>query len=149
MKPKEYKYKINGIKFNVAVGEVVDNMVRVEVNGTPYMVELEGSQPLKSSLTAPIKPAAAAPRTQTGEKVISKPAAAPGSPDAVKSPLPGTIMSFKVSEGQQVKAGDTVCVLEAMKMENDIHTNKGGTVKKILVNVGDAVLEGADIMIIE
>ena len=58
-------------------------------------------------------------------------------------------MSFAVKEGDTVKAGDTVCVLEAMKMENDIHTDKGGTVKKILVNVGDAILDGADIMIIE
>ncbi len=58
-------------------------------------------------------------------------------------------MNFKVSVGDTVNAGDTVCVLEAMKMENDIHTQNSGTVKKICVNVGDAVLEGADIMIIE
>ncbi|MDE5652585.1 MAG: biotin/lipoyl-binding protein, partial [Muribaculaceae bacterium] len=65
-----------------------------------------------------------------------------------KSPLPGTIMSFNVSEGQSVNAGDTVFVLEAMKMENDIHCPVSGTVKKILVGVGDAILEGTDIMII-
>ena len=82
-------------------------------------------------------------------KVISTPAPSTGAGSAVKSPLPGTIMSFNVSEGDTVKAGDTVCVLEAMKMENDIHTNVGGTVKKILVGVGDAILEGTDIMIIE
>ena len=58
-------------------------------------------------------------------------------------------MSFNVTEGQSVKAGDTVCVLEAMKMENDIHCSTSGTVKKILVGVGDAILEGTDIMIIE
>ena len=51
--------------------------------------------------------------------------------------------------GDTVNAGDTVCILEAMKMENDVHTNKGGVVKQILVNVGDSVLEGNDIMIIE
>lgn len=150
MKPKEYKYKINGIKFNVTVGEVIDNTVRVEVNGTPYKVELDKSPvQSKSAVSGIVKSAAAAPRTQSGEKVISKPATPSGPASAVKSPLPGTIMSFKVSEGQTVKAGDTVCILEAMKMENDIHTNVGGTVKKILVNVGDAILEGSDIMIIE
>jgi acetyl-CoA/propionyl-CoA carboxylase biotin carboxyl carrier protein len=58
-------------------------------------------------------------------------------------------MSFRVNVGDTVNAGDTVCVLEAMKMENDVHTQKGGTVKQILVGVGDSVLEGADIMIIE
>ena len=144
---KEYKYKINGTKFTVTVGDVTDNKVQVEVNGTPYNVELDKDAP-KVAVAAP-KKAAAAPRTETGAKVISKPAAAPGAGAAVKSPLPGTIMSFSVKEGDTVSAGDTVCVLEAMKMENDIHTNVSGTVKKILVSVGDAVLEGTDIMVIE
>ena len=58
-------------------------------------------------------------------------------------------MSIEVKVGDTVKAGDKVGVLEAMKMENDIRTVKGGTVKQILVNVGDAILEGTDIMIIE
>lgn len=147
---KEYKYKINGIKFTVGVGDVVDNKVHVEVNGTPYEVELDKAPAAAkvASVSAP-KAAPAAPRTESGEKVIAKPAATAGSASAVKSPLPGTIMSINVSVGQQVNAGDTVCVLEAMKMENDIHCTKGGTVKQILVNVGDAILEGTDIMIIE
>lgn len=148
MKLKEYKYKINGIKFNVGVGEVVDNQVHVEVNGTPYTVELDKAPAAKPQMGAVKKPQAA-PVTPAGEKVISKPAPAAGGANAVKSPLPGTIMAINVSEGQQVNAGDTVCVLEAMKMENDVHTNVGGTVKKILVGVGDAILEGTDIMIIE
>ena len=146
---KEYKYKINGIKFNVAVGDVVDNKVHVEVNGTPYDVELENAPAApKASISKPKAPAAA-PRTQSGEKVIAKPTASTGAGQAVKSPLPGTVMSITVSEGQTVNAGDTVCVLEAMKMENDIHCTTGGVVKKILVGVGDAILEGTDIMIIE
>ena len=65
------------------------------------------------------------------------------------SPLPGTITKINVTVGQQVNAGDTVCMLEAMKMENDIHTQKGGVVKQILVSVGDTILEGGQIMIIE
>ncbi len=141
---KEYKYTINGIKFNVEVGDVEGNEVEVIVNGSHYHVQLE--KDTKSPVK--INKAAAAPTTASGEKVISKPAAASGSADAVKAPLPGTIMSFKVKEGDTVNAGDTVCVLEAMKMENDVKTSKGGTVKKILVNVGDAVLEGNDLMII-
>ncbi|MBD5209238.1 MAG: acetyl-CoA carboxylase biotin carboxyl carrier protein subunit [Bacteroidales bacterium] len=146
---KEYKYKINGIKFAVSVGDVVDNKVTVEVNGTPYTVELEKAPAGKTSVSNVKKTPAAAPRTQEGAKVISKPAAPSGSASAVKSPLPGTVMSFSVKEGDTVNVGDTVCVLEAMKMENDVHTDKAGTVKKILVGVGDAILEGADIMIIE
>lgn len=146
---KEYKYKINGTKFNVSVGDVVDNKVHVEVNGTPYDVELDKAPAAKPVSVARPKAPAAAPRTSSGEKVISKPAAAAtGDGVAVKSPLPGTIMSFNVQEGQSVNAGDTVCVLEAMKMENDIHCSTSGVVKKILVGVGDAILEGTDIMII-
>lgn len=148
---KEYKYRINGLKFTVAVGDVTDNEVKVEVNGTPYKVELE-----KAASSKPSKPAL----SQSGKAPAAQPAAAPtqsvkpapvvsGGASAVKSPLPGTVLSFPVSVGDVVKSGDTVCVLEAMKMENDIHTTKGGTVKKILVNVGDSVLDGADIMIIE
>lgn len=146
---KEYKYKINGTKFNVVVGDVVDNKVHVEVNGTPYDVELDKVPSASVTSISKPKAPAAAPRTESGEKVITRPAAASGGGSAVKSPLPGTIMSFNVKEGDSVKAGDTVCVLEAMKMENDIHTSVGGTVKKILVSVGDAILEGTDIMIIE
>lgn len=141
---KEYKYTINGIKFNVEVGDVEGNQVEVIVNGSHYHVELEKDK--KSPVK--INKAAAAPTTASGEKVIAKPAAASGAAGAVKAPLPGTIMSFKVKEGDTVNPGDTVCVLEAMKMENDVKTSDGGTVKKILVNVGDAVLEGNDIMII-
>lgn len=148
---KEYKYKINGVKFTVNVGDVIDNEVVVEVNGTPYKVELE-----KAAKSGPVKPAL----TQSGKTESVKMATAPEKPvkaaplpsggaASVKSPLPGTIMSFKVKVGDTVKSGDTVCVLEAMKMENDIHTTKGGVIKQILVNVGDAVAEGADLMIIE
>ena len=150
MKLKEYKYKINGIKFNVGVGDIVDNKVHVEVNGVPYNVELDDeTAPKIAAVAAQAKRPSAAPRTETGEKVISKPVAASGNASAVKSPLPGTVMSFNVNVGDTVNAGDTVCVLEAMKMENDIHCSTGGTVKQILVSVGDAILEGTDIMIIE
>lgn len=147
---KEYKYKINGIKFNVGVGDIQNNQVEVVVNGTHYNVELDESQtPKAAAISSAVKRPSAAPRTETGEKVINKPAVASGSASAVKSPLPGTIMSFKVNVGDTVNAGDTVCVLEAMKMENDVHAQMGGTVKKICVGVGDAILEGTDIMIIE
>lgn len=145
---KEYKYKINGTKFTVAVGDVVDNQVQVEVNGTSYKVELDKpvTAPV-SAISAPKRPAAA-PRTEQGEKVIAKPAASTGSASAVESPLPGTVMSINVKVGDTVNSGDTVCVLEAMKMENDIHSDKSGTVKEILVSVGDAILQGTPIMTI-
>ncbi len=147
---KEYKYKINGTKFTVAIGDVNDNKVKVEVNGTPYVVELDkaSSKPSKPALSQSGKTPSAQPVAAPAQPLKPAPVAS-GPAAAVKSPLPGTIMSFNVKEGDAVKSGDTVCVLEAMKMENDVHSTKTGTVKKILVNVGDAILEGTDIMIIE
>ena len=85
---KEYKYKINGNVYKVAIGEIEDNIAQVEVNGVPYKVELDKAPQVKV-VTAP-KPAAA-PRTQTGEKVIAKPSPAGGA-YSVKAPLP--VLSF-------------------------------------------------------
>lgn len=147
---KEYQYKVNGTKYKICIGDIRDNQVQVEVNGTPYKVELDDEVASRAMSAAPvIKKAAPAPRTESGERVVSTPEQQGGRPGAVKSPLPGTLMGFTVAVGDTVNVGDTVCVLEAMKMENDIHTQKGGVVKQILVNTGDTVLEGDDLMIIE
>ena len=131
---KEYKYKINGNLYN--------GVAEVEVNGTPYKVELEQKAATTIKVATP-KPAAA-PRTATGEKVIAKaaPAAAAGG-TAVKAPLPGTVLDINVTVGQEVKAADTVVTLEAMKMENAIKAGVDGKVASISVAKGDAVLEGA------
>ena len=148
MNSKEYKYKINGTKFSVKVGDVIDNKVHVEVNGVPYDVELDKAPVAKSSLSQPVKGPQKAPRTETGESIVAAKPAATGGSYTVTAPLPGTLMSLNVKVGDVVKAGDTVCVLEAMKMENDIHTQQGGTVKQILANVGDAIPQDGAIMIL-
>ncbi|MDE7426624.1 MAG: acetyl-CoA carboxylase biotin carboxyl carrier protein subunit [Muribaculaceae bacterium] len=144
---KEYKYKINGNLYNVAVGDVEDNMATVMVNGTPYKVEMEEKAAAKIKTVAAPK-AAAAPRTSTGEKVISKPSAG-GAGATVKAPLPGVVLSIPVKVGDSVKASDTVVVLEAMKMENAIHAGRDGRVAAINVNNGDSVLEGTDLITLE
>lgn len=139
---KEYKYKINGNLYKVAIGDIDNGVAEVEVNGTPYKVELEQKAATTIKVATP-KPAAA-PRTATGEKVIAKaaPAAAAGD-TAVKAPLPGTVLDINVTVGQEVKAADTVVTLEAMKMENAIKAGVDGKVASISVAKGDAVLEGA------
>ena len=96
---KEYKYKINGNTYNVGIGDIVDNVAEVLVNGMPYKVELEKKQGPVSIVSAP-RPSAA-PRTATGEKVVSKPNVSAGG-FQIKAPLPGTILSINV------KVGDTV-----------------------------------------
>lgn len=139
---KEYKYKINGNLYKVAIGDIENGVAEVEVNGTPYKVELEQKAATTIKVATP-KPAAA-PRTATGEKVIAKavPAAAAGG-TAVKAPLPGTVLDINVTVGQEVKAADTVVTLEAMKMGNAIKAGVDGKVASISVAKGDAVLEGA------
>lgn len=146
---KQYKYKINGNLYNVTVNDVEDNIARVEVNGTPYNVELD--KPLKTpSVAKPVVRPAAAPKTATGAPVVSRPAAGGGGAKAgVKSPLPGVILDIKVKEGDMVKKGQVVIILEAMKMENNINADRDGKVTSIKVSKGDSVLEGTDLVIIE
>ena len=147
MNQKEYKYKINGIKFNVKIDDPVDNTVHVEVNGVPYTVELDKAPVHQPKISKPVRNPEHTP-TKVSEKVV-KPVEATAGGYKVKAPLPGTVMSLPVKVGDSVASGATVCVLEAMKMENDIHTPKAGVVKQILVNVGDAVPQDGDIMILE
>jgi biotin carboxyl carrier protein len=143
---KEYKYKINGNNYSVTIGDIEDDIAQVEVNGTPYKVELEKKAAPKVAVVTP-RPAAA-PRTAAGDKVVARPAAAAGA-GAVKAPLPGVVLSIPVKVGDEVKAADTVLVLEAMKMENAIHAGRDGKVASISVSAGDSVLEGTVLVTIE
>lgn len=144
---KEYKYKINGNTYKVAVGDIENNIAQVEVNGTPYRVELDEQKAPVKVINAP-RPSAA-PRTESGAKVISKPVAAAAGAYQIKAPLPGTVLSIAVKVGDTVAAADTVAVLEAMKMENSIRAGRDGKVAAINVSAGDAVLEGTPIITLE
>lgn len=141
---KEYKYKINGNPYNVIIKDVEDNIAHVEVNGTPYKVVLDKPAPAAPKITRP----AAAPKTQSGDPVVAN---APKTikKEGIKCPLPGVILDIKVQVGDTVKKGQTVLILEAMKMENNINAHKDGKVTAINVKNGDSVLEGTDLIIIE
>ena len=143
---KEYKSKINGNSYTVAVGDINNTVAQVEVNGTPYQVEIDSQKQPVNIVNAP-RPAAA-PRTESGAKVISQPAPAAGG-FQIKAPLPGTVLSIAVKAGDTVSASDTVLVLEAMKMENAIHAGRDGKVASVSVAPGDAVLEGALLITLE
>ncbi|KAA6338841.1 acetyl-CoA carboxylase biotin carboxyl carrier protein subunit [termite gut metagenome] len=142
---KQYKYKINGNIYNVSVNDMDDNMAHVEVNGTPYKVEFD--KPVKAPAKKITRPAAA-PKTESGSPLVSRPVT-DSKKDAVKSPLPGIVLDIRVKEGEAVKKGQTLIILEAMKMENNINAPKEGKVAAIKVNKGDSVLEGAELVIIE
>ena len=123
---------------------VVDDVAEVEVNGTPYNVKME--KPAKKQMVT-LKRPAQAPTNASGEPVITR-QAAPSVAGAVKSPLPGVILSVDCKVGDTVKRGQKILVLEAMKMENNINADRDGKIVEIKVNKGDSVLEGADLVVI-
>lgn len=147
---KEYKFKINGNAYKVAVENVENGMATVSVNGTNYTVELENDM----SGPKPVKPVQVAPATyqatpQAAPVQVSQAPAVAGNEVQLKSPLPGTVLELKVSEGDAVREGQTVMVLEAMKMENNIDAPKSGVVKRIIKRPGDSVMEGDLLLTIE
>ena len=144
---KEYKYKINGNLYNVVIGDIEDNIAHVEVNGTHYTVEME-KKPKAAPAPKPVARPAAKPAAAPAAAPAAKPATG-GAKSGVKSPLPGVILDIKVKEGDEVKKGQTVIILEAMKMENSINADKDGKVTAINVSKGESVLEGTDLVIIE
>ena len=148
---KEYKFKINGNDYAVAINSIEGNIADVTVNGASYKVEMENAP-----ATAPAAPQApvqvapvAAPAPAAAPAAAPAPApAASGAGKKVTSPLPGVIIEVSVKVGDQVKEGQQVAVLEAMKMENTIEATVSGTVTAVNVNKGDSVLEGAPIVTI-
>ena len=116
----------------------------VNVNGKSYEVEVEE---IGGAVSAPAAaPVVSAPAVSEAPKAASAPAAAPAAAPAgataVNSPMPGTIMSIAVKPGDSVKAGDVLCILEAMKMENEIVAPKDATVASVNVNQGQSVNSG-------
>lgn len=142
---KEYKYTINGNKYEVAINSINDNIANVVVNGEEYEVQMEKEpEPVKKKVV--VRPVAQ-PEAET--------ASAPTSTNkvdlnnAVKSPLPGVITEIKVKVGDEIKAGDTVVVLEAMKMANNLDAEKSGKVTAVLVKEGESVMEDTPLVVIE
>ena len=139
---KEYKFKIGGKEYNVTVNPKEGKFFDVTVNGATYEVEAENAP------AAAPAPVAAAP-VQAAPAAAAAPAAKPaGAGEKVPSPLPGVIIEISVKEGQQVKAGQKVAILEAMKMENEIPAPKDGTITDIHVHKGDSLQEGDPVVTI-
>ena len=139
---KEYKYTINGNKYEVVVGDIKDNIATLTVNGETYTVEME-KQPEPEKKKPVVKAAAASDDAPAANK------AAVNKANAVKAPLPGVITDVLVAVGDEVKVGDTVVVLEAMKMANNLTAEKAGKVTAVCVKVGESVMEDDALVVIE
>jgi len=131
---KEFKFNISGKEHSAHVVEHEDTL-EVTVDGKIYTVTLPERKPAAKPVVKPAV-ASAAP---AAAPVAAKPAAAPAGGNVVTAPLNGKITQVLVKAGDQIAAGDTVVMLEAMKMENSITAESAGTVKAVLVNVGDQV----------
>jgi len=131
---KKFKFTIKGQDFDVDIKEIEGSNAHIEVNGTVYDVEIKVDEKANKTPQLIRRPVINKP----GEGQIKK---SGGGASAVKAPLPGTIIKIGVAVGDAINAGDTLLVMEAMKMENNVLAEKAGTVKTIKVNVGDAVLQ--------
>ena len=128
---------------------------KVTLNGRTYEVEVEAAEAMLLSEYEAIAPApvAAAPVAAAPAAPAAAPAAAAapvvtGAGEAVNAPMPGTILKVNVTQGQAVKEGDVLCVLEAMKMENEIMAPKAGTVTQVVVSKGASVNTGDALVVI-
>ncbi len=141
---KEYKFKIGGKEYNVTVNPKEGKFFDVTVNGATYEVESENAP-----AAAPVAQPAAAPVQAAPAAAAAAPAPKPaGAGEKVASPLPGVIIEISVKEGQQVKAGQKIAILEAMKMENEIPAPKDGTITDIHVHKGDTLQDGDPVVTI-
>ena len=144
---KEYRFKINGKEYSVEVNSVEGANASVSVNGVEYNVEIENGAPVAAQpAAAPVQ--AAAPAAAVSAPVAAAAPKSAGAGKDIVSPLPGVIISVDVKEGQAVKRGQKVAVIEAMKMENEILAECDGTITAIHVSKGDSVLEDAKIVTI-
>jgi len=138
---KKYNIKIHGTEYAVSIDKVEGKVAQVTLNGIPYEVEVEGL------ITTPTRVAPKkiiqAPALQS-DTPVARPSSSsvPTTAYLQKSPLPGIVLEVLVKEGDSINAGQTLMVLEAMKMENNIESDKGGVIEKVNIGKGDSVLEG-------
>lgn len=142
---KKYKFSVNGTEYNVEIIDTINNEIHLEVNGTLYQVAME--KEIKTSKT-PILVRAEVPPPTSKEKKIQKTPTKTANV-TVKSPLPGIILTIDVREGDEVKMGQKLLTMEAMKMANNVLAEKDGIVRSIRVKPSDTVLQNDVLMEIE
>ncbi|MCP5051636.1 MAG: biotin/lipoyl-binding protein [bacterium] len=154
---KKYVLEIGDREYKAEVKDMTTEYAEIDVDGTVYRVKLKefGRPERKVPEVESIKPAAAskpvttAPATGKPPSVTANPASSGhGQSENVKAPLPGLILEVKVNEGDTVKAGQDILVMEAMKMENLVQAPHDGTVAKFYVKKGDSVAEGDMLVVI-
>ena len=137
---KGFNFTIGGQKYETTVKEIEPNVAEVVVNGTSFIVEFQKNESKKVKAAR-----VAAPTAAPTAAAVAKPAGAA----TVKSPLPGSIVKVMVKPGDSVKKGDTLLTMESMKMENIVASEYTGTVKNVLVQAGQNVMQDDKLVEIE
>ena len=137
---KGFNFTIGGQKYETTVKEIEPNVAEVVVNGTSFIVEFQKNESKKVKAAR-----VAAPTAAPTAAAVAKPAGAA----TVKSPLPGSIVKVMVKPGDSVKKGDTLLTMESMKMENIVASEYTGTVKNVLVQEGQNVMQDDKLVEIE
>ncbi len=132
---KKFKFTIKGQNYDVSVQDFSNNIANIEVNGTPYKVEVH-HEIKKTKTPTLVRPAVKNPE---GSEKIQK---SSSTGLQVVAPLPGSIVKVFINAGDTVKKGDNLMIMEAMKMENNVLAEKNGVVNSIKVSVGQSVLQG-------
>ena len=140
---RNFNFKVNGNEYKANIKSVKESSITVEVNGVPYEVEIEHKEKKTPILTVP----KVVNSTLADNMKTSKPGAV--QPNAVKAPIPGTVLKVNCRVGDEVKLGDSIILLEAMKMQNEIHASASGTIETISVQEGQAVMEGDTLLTIK
>ncbi len=147
---KKFDFNINGDDYQVHIKSIEGDIAEIEVNGTPYSVKVK--QEIKASKT-PILVRKEGQSKSADKRIIENlsPVSSSSKPSAkaIKSPLPGSIIKVMVAEGDSFKAGDVLLVMESMKMENNILAERNGTIVKVCAPAGSAVLQDADLFLVE
>lgn len=133
---KKFKFTIRGNDYDVEIKDYEDNIAIVEVNGTQYEVEVHQKETKTTKTPKLIRSNIPVDRKDSKiKKSVSSRAY------TLNAPLPGNIFKVLKQEGDEVKKGETIIIMEAMKMENNIQSEKDGKISSIKVKEGDAVLQ--------
>ncbi|MBN2355452.1 biotin/lipoyl-binding protein [candidate division KSB1 bacterium] len=137
---KRYKITINGNPYDVAIKRVNQGEAVVEVNGSEYHVDIL-EEPVLHKTPQIVRRQEVYDVSKRPVQTRAADRVAPSS-GVIKAPLPGLILEVSIKEGDEIKIGQQVLRMEAMKMENNIQSNRDGRVVSVRVKKGDSVLEG-------
>ena len=144
---RKYQLKVNNKDFNVHLRDLSAEEATLEINGKQYQVEISSvSEVIPEGVTPSAAPPPSGPVAAPAS--VAKAKSSGGTEGSVQAPIPGSIMEVYVQVGDNVKAGQPLFKMEAMKMENEINSRLGGTVSAVNISAGDSVNQGDELMVI-